>query len=308
MKSTSLTLNACLLASLRSGPARQAKRLRLKAVVILSLFLLITYHLLVLSSSSSSNLRFSESNDLRLSESNDEVEGSLFTNSAHAQNLPTLGGVAVNVEINDSDVRQGDIISITKDGFKRSTVEYDVLIFGVVTNAPILSVEPRTDTTRSVLSSGETLVRVSGANGEIAEGDLITTSVQPGLGQKATRSGYVIGKALQGYSDSGEGLISVLVGPSFGPAGGGAGAGAGALIGIATDPANSRYVLAAILGIVVAIGGTIAFIRLISTGVTAVGRNPLAKGSIYRSMFVAAAVIAVLAIAGVVAVVAIIAN
>jgi len=263
-----LMLNACL-------PARQAKRLRLKAVVILSLFLLITYHL------------------------------PLFTLTlVHAQNLPSLGGVAVNVEINDSDVRQGDIISITKDGFRRSTQEYDVLIFGVVVSAPILSVEPRDDTTRSVISSGETLVRVSGANGEISEGDLITTSVQAGLGQKATRGGYVIGKALQGYSDSGEGLISVLVGPSFGTGGGGTGA--GALVGIATDPANSRYVLAAILGIVVAIGGTIAFIRLISTGVTAVGRNPLAKGSIYRSMFVAAAAIAVLAIAGVAAVVLII--
>src|SRR3989344_9017986 len=142
MISASLTLNACL-------PARQAKRLKLKAVVILSLFLLITYHLLLIT--------------LTL---------------VHAQDLPSLGGVAVNVEIKDSDVRQGDIISITKDGFKRSVTEYDVLIFGVVVNAPILSVEPRDDSTRSVLSSGETLVRVSGANGEIAEGDLITTSVQ----------------------------------------------------------------------------------------------------------------------------------
>jgi len=253
-----------------------AKRLRLKAVAILSLFLLITYHL------------------------------SLITlTSVYAQNLPTLGGVAVNVEINDTSVEVGHIISVTKDGFKKSTTEYDVLIFGVVVSAPILSVEPRDDSTRSVISSGETLVRVSTANGEISEGDLITTSVQPGLGQKATRSGYVIGKALQGYSESGEGLISVLVGSSFG-SGGGTGAGVGSLIGIVADPANARYVLAAILGIVVAIGGTIAFIRLISTGVTAVGRNPLAKGSIYRSMFVAAAAIAVLAIAGVAAVVLII--
>src|SRR3989344_6937552 len=187
MISASLTLNACL-------PARQAKRLKLKAVVILSLFLLITFYLPLMT--------------LTL---------------VHAQNLPTLGGVAVNIEINDSDVGQGDIISVTKDGFKKSTVEYDVLIFGVVTNSPILSVEPRDDTTRAVISSGETLVRVSTANGEISEGDLITTSVQPGLGQKATRSGYVIGKALQGYSDSGEGLISVLVGSSFGSGGGGTG-------------------------------------------------------------------------------------
>src|SRR3989338_87589 len=155
-----------------------------------------------------------------------------FASVVLAQDLPTLGGVAVNVEINDSDVQAGDIISATRDGFKRSTQEYDVLVFGVVVNAPILSVEPRTDTSRPVISSGETLVRVSTAGGEIAEGDLITTSSEAGVGIKATRSGYVICKALQGYTDSGQvGLISVLVGPSFG-SGAGAGAGIGSLIGI----------------------------------------------------------------------------
>ena len=78
------------------------------------------------------------------------------------------------------------------------------------------------------------------------------------------------------------------------------------MIGIAVNPENSRYVLAALLGIIVAIGATVAFIRLISTGVTAVGRNPLAKGSIYRSMFIAGVIIAVLATIGVAAIVAII--
>jgi len=222
-----------------------------------------------------------------------------------AQELPSLGGVAVNIEISDSEVQEGDIISISQDGFKRSNEEYDILVFGVVVNAPILSVEPKTDTTRSVISSGEALVRVSANSGEIVEGDLITTSTEAGVGQKATRGGYVIGKALQGYTDSSPGLISVLVGPSFG-SGSGAGAGVGSLIGVIADPANARYILAVLLGIIVAIGGTIAFIRLISTGVTAVGRNPLAKSSIYRSMSIAGAIIAILAIAGVAAIISII--
>lgn len=225
------------------------------------------------------------------------------TPPVQAQNLPTLGGVAVNVEINDGDVREGDIISVTKDGFKRSSEEYDVLVFGVVVNAPIISVEPRTDDSRSVVSSGEALVRVSNTNGEIEEGDLITTSTNAGVGQKATAGGYVIGKALQGYANSEPGLVSVLVGPSFG-SGVGAG-GLGSLIGIAANPENSRYVLAALLGIVILIGGIYAFTRLVSTGVTAVGRNPLAKGSIYRSMFIAGAIMTILAIAGVGVVVAI---
>jgi hypothetical protein len=233
------------------------------------------------------------------------VIGTQFTvNSIIAQNLPTLGGVAVNVGFNDSEVEVGHIISVSKDGFKKSSTEYDVLIFGVVANSPILSVEPRTDSTRAVISSGETQVRVSTQNGEITVGDLITSSTTAGVGQKATSRGYVIGKALQSYSDSGEGLISVLVGPSFGT-GGGAG-GVGSLIGIAASPENSRFVLAALLGIIIIIGGVYAFTRLVSSGVTAVGRNPLAKGSIYRSMLIAGVIIVILAIAGAGVVVAII--
>lgn len=218
-------------------------------------------------------------------------------NSIHAQNAPTLGGVAVNIEIDDSNVQAGDIISATKEGFKRSTEEYDVLIFGVVTNAPILSVEPRTDITRAVVSSGEAQVRVSAENGEIEEGDLITSSVDAGLGQKATRSGYVIGKALQSYNNSEPGLIAVLVSPSFGSSG--IGGAAGSILSVFGDPENARLILASILGIVVLVGGAAAVTRLVTAGVAAVGRNPLAKSTIYKSMVITGSVIAILALVGI---------
>lgn len=228
-----------------------------------------------------------------------------FASTVHAQTAPTLGGLAVNIAISDSDVQEGDIISATKEGFKRSTQEYDILIFGVVVNAPILSVQPRDVSTVAVVSSGETLVRVSTQEGNIEVGDLITSSATPGVGKKATKSGYVIGKALQAYSDSKQsGKISVLMGPSFGSGSQASGA-AGTLIDVVRDPENSRFILATILGIIILPGSIFAFIRLITTGVTAIGRNPLARGIIYRSMVIAGIVIAILAIAGAATVIAI---
>lgn len=233
------------------------------------------------------------------------VYGLWFVNISYAQTAPSFGGVAINIAIGDSEVSQGDIISSGPDGFKRSDVEYDETVFGVVINAPIISVAPRTSSTVAVISSGETLVRVSTSNGNIEIGDLITTSTTAGVGQKATKGGYVVGKALAPYSDSsGAGLISATIAPSIGGASGSQGV--GSLIGLASDPKNYKYLLAAIVGIIVAVGGTIAFIRLITTGVLAIGRNPLAENIIFRGMIIAGGVIAILAIAGGLSVAAII--
>lgn len=234
------------------------------------------------------------------------VFSSLFTvRSIYAQNVPTLGGVAVNIEINDTDVLAGDIISVTKDGFKRSTEEYDILMFGVVASAPILSVEPRGDNTRAVVSSGETQVRVSAANGNIEEGDLVTSSTTAGVGQKATKGGYVIGKSLQSYNGQEPGFVSVLIGPSFG-GGSNLSTAAGSLVDLVVNPDNARLLFALILAVVILIGAAAATIRLVTSGVTAVGRNPLARATIYRSMAISAVAIIVILILGIGLVVAII--
>lgn len=228
-----------------------------------------------------------------------------FAKVTFAQASIGQGGIAINIAIGDSEVSQGDIISFGPDGFKRSNVEYDETVYGVVINAPIISALPRGSSTVAVISSGETLVRVSTSNGNIEVGDLITTSITAGVGQKATKSGYVIGKALAPYSDSsGPGLISAVISPSVGSAQGSQGV--SSLIGIITDPGNYKYLLAAIVGIIVAIGGIIAFIRLITTGVLAIGRNPMAENIIFRGMIIAGGVIAILAIAGAASVAAII--
>lgn len=224
-----------------------------------------------------------------------------------AQTVNNPQGLAVNLEIADSDVLEGDIISVTKEGYKKATQPYDALIFGVVVDAPILSVKEKNDSTKPVVSSGEAIVRVSTANGEIKEGDLITSSATPGVGQKAKAGGYIVGKALAPYSDSTKaGLVPVIVNIGYSAAASGSGASLFSLVGLITNPENLRYTLAAIIGILLLMSITVAFIRLISSGVTAIGRNPLAKGTIVRSMVIAGVIIAVLAIAGAGAIVAII--
>lgn len=235
------------------------------------------------------------------------VYGVLAISTVLAQNLPNAGGVAVNVEIDDGDILEGHIISATADGFKKSDKAYDIQMYGVVVSFPILSVKPRDDTTKAVVSSGETMVRVSAKNGEIAVGDFITSSDEVGVGQKATESGYVLGKALQEYKDGGQnGLIVVSVNPNYYTArvdsAGPAGTIARALADALSDPERftsiSRLILGSIVGILAFLAAAFAFIKFMATGIEAIGRNPLAKRTIIAGMVISGGVVAILAIAG----------
>ena len=58
---------------------------------------------------------------------------------------------------------------------------------------------------------GQIPVQVSAANGPIEPGDMLTMSAVPGVAEKATSAGTVLGSALEGYSGSATGLINVYV-------------------------------------------------------------------------------------------------
>jgi len=219
--------------------------------------------------------------------------------------LPNFGGVAVNIEINDSNVEQGQIISASRDGFKKSTTSYDIQMYGVVVAFPIISVKPKSDKSFAVVSTGETQVLVSTKGGAIEIGDFITSSDDAGIGQKATKPGYVLGKALQEYKDSSKnGLIALSLNPNYfgGAASGGiTGSIANSITQTFSDPARSarliRYFLAAIVAILAFILSSFAFIKFVSTGIEAVGRNPLAKRTIIASMILSGGVVVVLVVA-----------
>ena len=239
----------------------------------------------------------------------------LIGSKVYAQSLPNLSSVAVNIAISDSDVSEGHIIAKVGEEYKKANKPADINIYGVVVSAPILSVKPKSDKTRAVVSSGEVLVKVNTKGGEIAVGDFITSSESAGVGQKAGDSGYVLGKALQEYKDSSrDGQILVSVAPQYFTNTIGARGPAGTIAkGVADafgDPVKfskfSRYFLGALVGIIAFAAAVFAFIRFISTGLEAMGRNPLAKRTIITGMIVSASVVIVLALAGAGAVLAII--
>lgn len=223
---------------------------------------------------------------------------------AFAQDLPSISQFAVNLEIADSEAGAGDIISITKEGLVRSTKTYDVAIFGAVVASPVISVEPRTDSTSAVASTGVARVKVSTKGGNIEIGDFVTTSDDAGVGQKATNSGYVLGKALENY-DKQETVEAIPVEINIAyvdiPISAGA-SGIKGLPALISEPENFRnflrYLVGFLIGLTTFVGAIYAFVKFLTNGIVALGRNPMAKKTIISSMILSGVVISLLAVSG----------
>lgn len=211
--------------------------------------------------------------------------------------------IAKNLEVNDPEAKIGDIVSQTEEGLFRSIISYDQNIIGVVGEEPILVLGRPTPTTLPIISFGETLIKVSNVNGEIKRGDFITSSENPGVGQKATESGFVAGKALEGFNQE-EGLIKAEINIHYQYAPGETSATSifGHILGQMGKPENFpevlRYIFALILGGGSFLIGFFAFINALRKGLEATGRNPLAKRSIQVAMILNLIAIIILAAAG----------
>lgn len=224
----------------------------------------------------------------------------VFSGFVFAQELPLI---ARNLEIADPEARIGDIVSQTKEGLIRANIPYDENIIGVIGEDPIMVFGKETPTTLPIISFGETLTKVSNISGEIKKGDFITPSNKPGVGQKAVQSGFVVGRAMQDF-DQEEGLILVFVQPQkmLLPSETGFG---GILdqifLGLSVPeiiPEVLRYIFALLVGTISFIIGFFSFIKALREGLTAVGRNPLAKGSIRTAMILNLIGIFILTLAG----------
>jgi F0F1-type ATP synthase membrane subunit c/vacuolar-type H+-ATPase subunit K len=216
-----------------------------------------------------------------------------FSNKAYSQ--ISSSGIAIPVPITGGDINNGDIICTGLEGYKKCDIAYSQAIHGVVTDDPaaVFDIEGDEDV-RFVISSGNAVVRVSSLNGNINEGDPITTSRIPGVGAKADKSGYILGIALQGYeSDNTENVGRILVSinkhyyaaiqitrgenllddikqalyaPTLAPL------------------ASLRYLLAFLIAIISFVLGFVYFGRVVKTGIEAIGRNPLARKMIQITM------------------------
>jgi len=225
----------------------------------------------------------------------------LLSEIALAQGLPLM---AKNLEIDDPEAKIGDIISQTEEGLFRSNIPYDANIIGVVGETPILVFGKPTTTTLPIVSFAETLVKATNINGEIKKGDFITSSNNPGIGQKATQSGIVLGRAMEDFNQE-EGLITVFVDIQYANIS----VEKFTLGGIVTEimsglgrpenvPEVLRYLFALLLGGGSFFIGFFSFAKSLREGVIAVSRNPLAKKSIISAMILNLAGILVLTLAG----------
>jgi len=210
-----------------------------------------------------------------------------------------LSLIATNLKVADPEAKIGDIVSQTKEGLFRSNIPYDENIIGVVGETPIMVFGKLTTTTLPIVSSGGTLTKVSNINGEIKKGDFITSFSKPGVGQKVTQSGFVVGKAMEDFNQE-EGLIFVFVQPQriSLPSGRVVEEILAGLKMPETIPEILRYLFALLVGGGSFIVGFFSFIKALREGVTAIGRNPLAKESIRMAMILNLIGILILTMAG----------
>lgn len=204
-----------------------------------------------------------------------QPEGQVF-----AQDLKE--GVAHSIRIDDVNAQDGDIVSSTDKGFVLANSPYDALMYGVISENPAVAIENQgLEKGKLVMTTGITLARVSTKNGAIAQGDFISTSDVAGVGQKADKSGYILGTALEGYDKGEVGKIRVSLNIRFNSS----------LnprtnlietvkLGIAapflTPLGSLRYLLSALIAIISFVLAFASFGRVAKTGVEAMGRNPLA--------------------------------
>lgn len=124
--------------------------------------------------------------------------------------------ISFRIDIDPTSVEEGHIISYDGSLYKLTEVSYDPRIFGVVVKQPDIAIfEKGEEAQVHVANIGETLVKVSGVNGNIKTGDFITSSDISGVGMKAKGSGNILGTALEDFipeNKKEEGMILVAVG------------------------------------------------------------------------------------------------
>lgn len=194
-------------------------------------------------------------------------------------------------------IPMGSIIVETVDGYAASTGKNDESFIGVLVeqaNFVYVTDGVQEDTNRPIVSAGIVPMRVQNTTGQLVKGDLVAFSkTEPGVGVEAQEQDIVIATIQETVNGD-----DIQVKP--------------VLIGLNKDIANSQspnddsvvaqelsnllkesgkriadgdtnpalYLLAIIVVILASVFGFILFGRISINGISAIGRNPLAKHSI----------------------------
>lgn len=205
-------------------------------------------------------------------------------------------------EVNEEGLESGDIVRNSEKGIVRTTFDYDQKVFGVYQPNPLIVFRNVDGTGVPIVRNGTVSVNVTTLNGPIAQGDFITTSGIVGKGQKATRSGYILGTALEAFTgESGtdvqyqartakQGQIQVAIRIEYAEIDSARNVNRlfeyldAALFSSVKNPEQFiriiRYTGSVFVLIATAIFAYLVFARTVSNGIQAIGRNPLAKNSI----------------------------
>ncbi|MBL7078033.1 hypothetical protein ISS42_00010 [Candidatus Shapirobacteria bacterium] len=216
----------------------------------------------------------------------------VLTPGIFGQEEKISSGIAISILIRGEKVEDGDIVSSTSQGYVISAIPYDPAIYGVVVKNPAVSFETAlSPNTYPVVNIGKVYARVSCLNGNIEEGDFITSSDIAGVGQKADQQGFMLGTALESYENSDPRAVKTILislKPSYNTAVEGRGRGINLLSGIkmaASSPfltplTSLRYLFAVIVTAFSFLLGFLYYGKIAKTGIEALGRNPLAARTI----------------------------
>lgn len=227
----------------------------------------------------------------------------LFSPVTNAQSLSQLfgpditEGIAIFIPLSDKNVEDGKIVSASGNGYVLSYLEYDEKMYGVVNFNPAISMQTQSSesavTRYPVVSEGKVNVQVSNANGNIKNGDYVTTSTQPGIGVKATQPGFVLGTALES-APSGDGIKRIKVSLKihyYSPAAT-LGGNLRDIFNLSTAATYEKplvvfkYVIAALILLLSVFFSFNHFGRVATSGIEALGRNPLARRSIQLGIII----------------------
>ncbi len=193
--------------------------------------------------------------------------------------------IATYFTIDHPNVLDGYIVASIDDKFVITNEAYQPNMIGIVNKSPAIEIRfGNTPDSYPVSTSGQGVVMVSLANGDIQKGDYITSSPIEGVGMKATVPGPIIGVALEDAISDDESTITKIqvnlqkdynVEPYL------------SLSGFSSSPfaSNSTNVTKYIMGggilILTLVFSFMYFGRLSMKGVEALGRNPLASKKIH---------------------------
>lgn len=223
----------------------------------------------------------------------------------------------VNAQIDSSDIAksfslensvEGSVVCSSQTGLALCTKAYSPSIYGVVSSLPAVAIRDRNIDNEALIAEGGTVaVRISSKNGNINEGDFITSSDIEGVAQKATKNGYVLGTALEPFQPANPDEIgSILVSVHIHPETSFTDEGSNLLetleqaltIPILTPLAALRYLLASLIVTLSFVIGFIYFGKVLKMTVENIARNPSVKIIIYLTSVVSLVIISAAVFAG----------